>query len=95
MSRRTETREVISDPSLRSHVIKVTKPNKEVFFIPVVDARDGEEQREAIRNSLKTDNKRRGSAYMKPTYTNVFGDSYNERGGNKFFPKRKEDAESN
>lgn len=60
-----------------SHLIKITpKSNKRSFFIPVIDVRDGEEQREAAKNMLKASNILRGSKYLKPTYT-MFGENYN------------------
>lgn len=66
--------EVISDPSLRSHVIKVTPVSKPAFYIPVVDVRDGEEQRESANRMIKAN---ASSKYMKPSYS-VVGPSYNQ-----------------
>lgn len=84
------TVEIASDPSLKSYVLKIkTAANTVPFYIPVVDASDGGEQRAVIAQMIKESNKRKGSSYMKPSFTGLFGDSYNERGVNKFFPKRK------
>jgi hypothetical protein len=84
------TVEVVSDPSLESHVLKIKTPsNTNPFYIPVVVATDGDEQRAVIGQMVKESNKMRGSSYMKPSFTGLFGDSYNERGANKFFPKSK------
>ena len=86
----TKITTVKADPKELSHVIKVkTHNNTDPFYIPVVDVRDGEEQRILANQILKESNKSRGSAYMKPSFTGIFGESYNERGTNKYFPKRK------
>lgn len=83
------TTEKVTDPSLKSYIIKVKTPSStKPFFIPVIDSRDGEEQRAVIAEIIKTDNRRKGSKYMKPSFTGLFGDSFNERGTNTYFPQR-------
>jgi hypothetical protein len=74
--------QVISDPSLKSYIIKVMSAKGPTFTIPVVDVRDGQEQRDIVTDMAKNNNRRAGSKYMKPTITGFFGESYNDRGTN-------------
>ena len=69
-------KEILQDPSRLSYVIKVTPVNSTPFFIPVVDVRDGEEQREAVKNTLKTHNRTVGSKYIQRKFT-FLGEMYN------------------
>lgn len=78
------------DPKALSYIIKVkTQNNTDPFYIPVIDVRDGDEQRTLANEILKGSNRSKGSSFMKPSFTGIFGESYNERGTNKYFPKSK------
>ena len=67
----------ITDPSLKSHVIKVTPVNGTSFHIPVVDVRDGQEQRDIAKIMLKESNRRKPSQFMKPSESES-GLTYND-----------------
>lgn len=68
--------EKLTQSEKSSHLIKVSPKGKPAFFIPVIDVRDGEDQRNAAKSLLKASNMNRGSQYIKPTYT-LFGENYN------------------
>lgn len=69
--------EHLKSPELKSHLIRVTKVGEKPFHIPVIDVRDGEDQRENAKAFLKTANYHKGSKYMKPSYS-VIGLTYND-----------------
>ena len=71
----TEVKE-IKDKSLKSYVIKVTPVNGKPIHIPVIDVRDGPEQRKNAIAMLKESNKTKPSKYMKPT-DSFMGGNYN------------------
>ena len=69
------TKEILKSEGKLSHLIKVVNNLGFTFHIPVVDVRDGENERAAAKNLLKS----RGSKYMKPSFA-AYGDSYQMRG---------------
>lgn len=77
MRKTTEIQVLKGNPLLRSHVIKVTPVTNPTFYIPVVDVRDGDEQRDLAIGMIKENNRNKGSKYMKPTITGLLGESYN------------------
>lgn len=48
-----------------SHAIKITPKSKEPFFIPVIDVRDGDVERERARQMVKFSNH---SKYTRPSF---------------------------
>ena len=71
-------KEILEYPGMRSYGIKYTKQSEATFIIPVVDVRDGKDQREVVNKSIKECNRRKGSRYITPTFTTVLGYSYND-----------------
>lgn len=67
---------VSSEPEQRSHYIEITKFTDNVetdkFYIPVIDVRDGKEQRDIVNRIERATNQ---SKYMRPTFS-VIGRCY-------------------
>jgi hypothetical protein len=60
--------EYVSDPELEySYAIKVTRPYRVPFYVPVVDVKDGENQRKIANSILKASNYFKGSKYIRRT----------------------------
>lgn len=64
--------EYITQEYLQSYLIKVTKAGSTAFYVPVIDVRDGEDQRKAVKELLKSANQ---SKFIKPKY-NFLGQKY-------------------
>lgn len=61
--------EVAKDPELQfSYAYKVTKPYRTPFYVPVVDVRDGENQRLIANSILKASNANKGSKFIKRNF---------------------------
>lgn len=56
---------------------KIKDYNKKTgeHYISVIDVRDGEAERQVVKNRIKTNMANRGSVHMKPSYS-VMGRSY-------------------
>jgi len=69
------TKEILKSEGKLSHLIKVVNNLGFTFHIPVVDVRDGQNERLTAKSLLKS----RGSKFMKPSFSTC-GDSYQMRG---------------
>lgn len=69
------TIEILKTERKHSHLIKVTNNSGLTFHIPVIDVRDGNDERKIAKSFLKN----KGSKFMRPSYA-AYGDSYQSRG---------------
>lgn len=74
---KTSTTKVLRKEGKRSYVIEVTKLDDhfvfDVFYIPVIDVRDGETERRLVRQMAKAAGSH--SIHMKPSFA-MGGNSY-------------------
>lgn len=68
---------IITTEGKLGYLIEVSSLKKGKFVIPVVDVRDGKEDRELAERMLKDSNRVVGSKYFRPSYS-WYGFSYNQ-----------------